>query len=88
MSWSNLRPATVAQNNANRSVKNNSKSGFKGVWWNKQNSKWISFIVANANANILEASTILPKQVLPITPQVENYSENSRSSPKPPNFIS
>jgi len=37
---SNLRPATHAQNTANRRKTPNRSSQFKGVSWNKQNRKW------------------------------------------------
>jgi len=41
----NLRQATPSQNNQNR--KATSKSGFKGVHWHKQSSKWIASICIN-----------------------------------------
>ncbi len=43
----NLRVATKSQNMANRSKPINSKSGFKGVTWNKQRSKWTAQITYN-----------------------------------------
>lgn len=41
----NLRQATPSQNSQNR--KATSKSGFKGVHWHKQSSKWIASICIN-----------------------------------------
>jgi hypothetical protein len=36
----NLRAATNASNNMNKTVQSNSKSGIKNVCWSKQNKKW------------------------------------------------
>lgn len=38
--WLNLREATKAQNSMNRCAPANNTSGYKGVHWDKQNSKW------------------------------------------------
>ena len=38
--WSNLRKADNSRNGANKVVSNESKSGFKGVSFHKQNRKW------------------------------------------------
>ena len=38
--WENLRVATRSQNQHNRSIQINNKSGFKGVFWNKQARKF------------------------------------------------
>lgn len=38
--WSNLRPATRAENLRNAKIKNTNKSGFNGVCWSKSRSKW------------------------------------------------
>lgn len=42
--WGNLRAATTAQNNCNVGKQSNNKSGFKGVFWNKQSKKWCAVI--------------------------------------------
>jgi hypothetical protein len=42
--WVNLRPATKAQNSQNRTLRNGSTSGFKGVSWSKYAKKWGSYI--------------------------------------------
>lgn len=44
---SNLRLATRKQNNYNKKISKNSKSGHKGVTWNKQRKKWKAQIVVN-----------------------------------------
>jgi hypothetical protein len=38
--WENLRLASEQQNQANSSKPRDNTSGFKGVYWNKQQSKW------------------------------------------------
>jgi hypothetical protein len=38
----NLRPATRAQNNANRPLPRNNTSGFKGVHFDKGSRRWIA----------------------------------------------
>lgn len=38
--WGNLRLATDAQNNANRRVRRDSRSGLKGVIWIAEKRKW------------------------------------------------
>lgn len=42
---SNLRVATNSQNNMNRDKNENNTSGYKGVWWDEQSSKWRARIV-------------------------------------------
>ena len=36
----NLRPATKSQNQHNANISKNNKSGIKGIYWHKANSKW------------------------------------------------
>lgn len=43
----NIRLATNQQNQANRRLGSNNKSGYKGVSWHRQRSKWRSQIVVN-----------------------------------------
>lgn len=42
-----LRLATRSQNNANRKTKLNTKSGYKGVHWDKRKQKWTAQIKVN-----------------------------------------
>lgn len=43
----NLREVTSSQNQQNRLLTKNNSSGFKGVTWNKQKSKWWAKITVN-----------------------------------------
>lgn len=43
----NLRLATKQENNINRTKQNNNKSGFVGVYWDKQTSMWRAQIKIN-----------------------------------------
>ena len=38
--WINLRLATDSQNQGNRKISKNNKSGYKGVFWVKDHKKW------------------------------------------------
>lgn len=42
--WANLRAATQAQQCANRGLKSDNKSGFKGVSWSKESNRWYASI--------------------------------------------
>ena len=42
--WSNLRPASISEQNQNRGMQKNNTSGFKGVCWNKKTKKWQAYI--------------------------------------------
>lgn len=42
--WSNLRPATNQQNQANSRCSSNNKTGFKGVYWSKSHGKYAAKI--------------------------------------------
>lgn len=39
--WSNLRPATQAQNMLNRAVQSNSKTGLKLIHWHKHSKRYV-----------------------------------------------
>jgi hypothetical protein len=43
----NLRYVTHQQNMMNSSKKKDNTSGFRGVWWNKRDKKWVSYIKFN-----------------------------------------
>lgn len=43
-SWNNLRLATNGQNGQNKSVRKDSKSGLKGVYFNKSRNNWQAHI--------------------------------------------
>lgn len=45
--WDNLREATCVQNGANSPKKRFNRSGYKGVYWNKQRGKWAAKINPN-----------------------------------------
>jgi hypothetical protein len=38
--WSNLRQATVSENNINSKKQKNNKSGYRGVYWDSKNQMW------------------------------------------------
>ena len=42
--WSNLKDATMTQNNKNCSKQHNNKSGVTGVSWSKERSRWVAQI--------------------------------------------
>lgn len=43
----NLREASQSQNNSNRPIQKNNRSGFKGVCWNKFERRWHAYIQVN-----------------------------------------
>lgn len=49
----NLRPATVAQNQKNRSVNSNNASGRKGIYWYKRDNKWMAQARLNGKRHYL-----------------------------------
>lgn len=40
----NLRPATISENYANKSLYKTSKSGVKGVYWHTQTNQWLGYV--------------------------------------------
>ncbi len=49
----NLRPATHAENNRNRSLGITNKSGYKGVFWFEKRQKWRSQLMMNGQVFVL-----------------------------------
>jgi hypothetical protein len=45
--WENLREATRSQNQSNRTIQSNNTSGYKGIVWRKNRSKWIAQVKLN-----------------------------------------
>ena len=45
--WCNLREASYAENNRNKSIGTDNTSGYKGVNWHKHKNKWRSEIKVN-----------------------------------------
>lgn len=48
--WENLREATPSQNAANRTIRNDNTSGFKGVSYKKQTGRWVARAHINGKA--------------------------------------
>lgn len=42
--WSNLRPATLSENQYNKVIPSHNKSGIKGVFWEKRSQRWVARI--------------------------------------------
>lgn len=51
--WSHLREATRAQNKGNESRRSSNTTGAKGVYWHRQNRKWIANIRRNGKQTYL-----------------------------------
>jgi hypothetical protein len=51
--WENLREATGCQNGQNRKLYSNSRSGIKGVSYNRAEDKWDAYIMANRKFTLL-----------------------------------
>ena len=51
--FNNLRAASQSQNQHNRGIQNNNRSGFKGVGWLKANQKWRARIKVNGKSKLL-----------------------------------
>jgi hypothetical protein len=49
----NIRLATRQQNNMNSNIQKNNKSGYKGVCWHKDSSKWIAQASVNNKSKYL-----------------------------------
>lgn len=47
--WSNLRPVTRGQNNMNRGPQINNKSGFRGVYYQKDHKKYVARLSGRIN---------------------------------------
>lgn len=43
----NLREVTTSENQQNKSIQSNNTSGFRGVGWNKEKSRWVARIAVN-----------------------------------------
>ena len=51
--WSNLRPATRSQNEANKRLSSANTSGLKGVSWSKSRAGWLAQLKHNKRASNL-----------------------------------
>lgn len=59
--WVNLREATRSQNNVNSKLRNNNKSGFRGVCWCKNTQKWKATINVGGNQKWLGRHSTMEK---------------------------
>lgn len=51
--WENLREANQSQNMANSAASKRSKSGVKGVFWDKERNKWATYITLNYKTRLI-----------------------------------
>ncbi len=51
--WCNLRSVSQAQNNKNKRIGKNNKSGQLGVYWNKSEDRWVSQIYIDGKCKYL-----------------------------------
>lgn len=51
--WSNLREASRSQNQGNKPLQRNNKSGFKGVFWNNRAARWEAAITRRGKRKYL-----------------------------------
>ena len=80
--FNNLRVATQAQNQYNQGLAKNNKSGFKGVYWDKQYGKWRVLLRKSGETvldrrfdNPLEAAKAYNKAA------IEHFGEFARLNP-------
>lgn len=52
-SWDNLREASAAQNALNRNVHKDSKSGVKGLVWDKYHKKWAVYVTLDGKQRLV-----------------------------------
>lgn len=69
--WTNLREATVSQNNINSKKQKNNKSGYRGVYWYNKNQRWrvqikykSKYITLGSYTDIKEAAEVYKKKAL------------------------
>jgi hypothetical protein len=69
--WTNLRQATVSQNNINSKKQKNNKSGYRGVYWVKKYQVWrvqikykSKYITLGSYTDIKEAAEVYKKKAL------------------------
>jgi hypothetical protein len=79
-SRSNLRKATVNQNNYNSEKPKNNTSGIKGVSWNKWHQKWTAFINVNGKRFYLGVfREKLEAEIAVTAARLEKHKEFARS---------
>lgn len=61
---SNLRTVTASQNQLNRVLQSNNRSGYTGVRWNKKDRRWIAFISKEGKRTHLGSFTSLNKAIM------------------------
>lgn len=84
----NLRVCTQSENSKNRKPNKSSKSGYNGVTWNKQSTKWIANIKANGKYQYLGSFDSV-EQAIKVRQQAEEkyYGEYAYKSNKIDNLI-
>ncbi len=77
----NLRLCSQAENNRNKGKFKNNKSGYKGVSWNAQNSKWVAQIQLNGKKTHLGYfSNPAEAHEAYVTASLEQHAEYSNES--------
>lgn len=74
--WCNLRPATAAENAANRGLRSDSTSGRRGVTWHKKTQKWQAHGMLHGRKIYLGLYTVLEEAAVASQKwREENFAE-------------
>lgn len=74
----NLRLATPSENQWNRKLNRNSRTGVKGLSWDKTNSRWQCNIACNGSARTFKTKNLLDAVAWLLRTRVELHGEFAR----------